>query len=88
MQTKKVLGALFILTIPLFNLMGAQSAQVRANAPCSVTVSAPIIEVKTGSELKVRIELTNLTDKDLVMEVDKEDVRVLVDGSDSRCSAL
>jgi hypothetical protein len=71
MQTKKVLGALFILTIPLFNLMGAQSAQVRANAPCSVTVSAPIIEVKTGSELKVRIELTNLTDKDLVMELDK-----------------
>ena len=70
MQTKTAISTLFILTIPLFNLMGAQSGRVRAIVPYSVAISAPIVEVKAGSELKVSIVLTNLTDKELILDLD------------------
>jgi len=69
-RIKIPLGALFILTISLSLLVDAQSGQGQAIAPYSIVLNAPIVEVKAGSELKVRIVLTNLTDKELILDVD------------------
>jgi hypothetical protein len=69
MRTATVLSPLFILAIPLFSLMAVQSSQGQAIAPYSIALNGLIVEVKAGLELKVRIVLANLTDKDLILEL-------------------
>jgi hypothetical protein len=67
MRREKVLGMFILLaTIPLV-LLHAQRVQSTTAPRFSIAINAPSAEAKAGSELNVKLVLTNLSDKDLLI---------------------
>jgi hypothetical protein len=64
---KNVLTSLPILATVPFTLLCAQSRQGQTTARYSLEIKASHLEAKAGSELNVRIVLSNLSDKDLLI---------------------
>ena len=68
------------LVVPFAGAQVAPPAQV----PISVTISAPSLEVKAGSEFKVEVVMTNTSDEPVHLSMHPEDFRVDIRDSDGR----